>query len=193
MKNIFFLVSILIFSGHVQSQTVKEKLNDFFFDLTFHADINVIRLELKNDPDFKFYRDPNRDTTKTIIGKVKSNKNLNPICSDNQVIIQYSSGQPKKTKKISLKWSMNYRLEDLASARFDFDKLTAQFKPLFKDFSEEKKTGVQRDVTNSVTFRKDGMVVIIKLIEYINYTHAISLEYRDTWKIEAINILKVKN
>lgn len=191
MRKILFIVSaVLAFSGSLQSQSVKEKLNDFFFNLTFDADVNVIRLELKNDPNFKFYKDPNRDTTKTIIGKVKSNKNLNPVCFDNQVIIQYSSGQPKRIKKVSFKWSMSYRLEDLASARVDFDKLKTAFTPLFSDVTEAKKTGAQQEVTNAVTFTKDNIVVIIKLIEYINFTHTVSLEYRDKWKIESTDPMK---
>lgn len=192
-----FLISLLVwmallFSTTVHSQNIQEKLSEFFFDLPFWVDIDVIRTTLNSDPNFKFFRDPNRDSTKTIIGTFKTNPRLDSLVSANQVVIQYSSNAPKKNKKVSLKWTMNYRLEDLASAFVQYDKLKSDFKPLFKDAHEIKKIGEQREVLHSLILKKDNIVVTISLTQYSNFSHTVSLEYRDTWRIEQVNIIKLK-
>src|SRR5689334_19832681 len=122
MKKLVMILLVGIISvlpGFAQDHIVKEKLSDFFFGLSFNFDIDVVRSELQNNPNFKFYHDPNRDARKTIVGTMKSDKNLNPLCLSNQVIIQYSSAEAKKNKKVFLKWSMNYKVEDLPSAIVD--------------------------------------------------------------------------
>jgi hypothetical protein len=193
MKKIIFAVVVLIaLTGSTHAQTIHEKLSAFFFDITFGADISVLKIELRSDPSFKFYHDPNRDTTKTIVGTIKSNPNLNPVCFGNQVIIQYSSAEEKKVKKVFLKWTMNYRLEDLATARVDFEKLQNEYQPFFRNFLETNKTGAQREMIHTLTLKESPMTIIIKLVEYTNFTHTVSLEYKDTWKIEHIDVLKVK-
>lgn len=193
MRNVITLL-LMIVSIHASSQSteLKEKLNSFFFDLPFHTDIDVMRVELNDNPNFKPYHDPNRDNKKTIIGTIKADSNLNPVCSGNQIIIQYSSAEPKKTKKVSLKWTMNYRLEDLPYALVDFEKLKADFKPLFRDASETEKLGVQKERIKALTMHDNSITVIITLIQYLNFSHTLSLQYQDTWKIEAADILKVK-
>jgi hypothetical protein len=165
-----------------QGQTIKEKLSKFFFDISFDVDINLLRIELENNPNFKFYNDPNRDARKTIIGTIKKDENLNTLCTDNQVIIQYSSAEVKKSKKVSVKWSMNYALGDLAGAMVDFERLKSEFKPLFTHSVDTKKTGAQKEKINSLVLKEKSMNVTITLIEYINFSHTISLEYLDTWK-----------
>ena len=166
-----------------QDQVVKEKLSNFFFDLPFNFDIEVLRSELQNNPNFKFYHDPNRDARKTIVGAMKSYANLNPLCLSNQIVIQYSSAATKKNKKVSLKWSMNYKLEDLPSAIVDFEKLKSEFKPLFIDYKETIKIGAQKEEINSLVLKGESLTITITLIEHINYSHSISLEYRETGKL----------
>src|SRR5687768_17065861 len=67
-----------------QSATLKSKLQEYFFDLPFGVDIDVIKTELANSPDFKLSYDPNRDARKTIVGTFKTDKNLNPAATYNQ-------------------------------------------------------------------------------------------------------------
>lgn len=184
------ITSVLPLSA--QGPTVKQKLSNFFFGLPFNFDIEVLRSELQNNPNFKFYHDPNRDARKTIVGAMKSNESLNPLCVSNQVIIQYSSADIKKTKKVSLKWSMIYKLEDLPSAMVDFEKLKSEFKPLFSDYKETIKIGAQKEKINSLVLKAESLTVTITLIEHINFSHSISLEYRDNWKIEQADVLKIK-
>ena len=193
MQKIFLWFVVVVaspFSSFAQHQDAREKLREFFFDLHFNLDVEALRTELKSKPLVKLYQDPNRDERKTIIGTIGSDKNLNPLCIDNQIIVSYSSAEAKKTKKVSLKWSMSYRLEDLASTFLDFEKLSSEFKPLFSDVSEQKKTGVQKEKIRSLTLKDKSMIVTITLIEYINFSHLISLEYRDTWRIEKADLPK---
>lgn len=189
---LLFVVVTSVLPGVAQNQNVKEKLRNFFFGLPFNVDINVLRTELGSNSSFKFHQDPNRDEQKTIVGSIKESKNLNPLCVTNQVIIQYSSAEPKKNKNVSLKWSMNYKLEDLPSATVDFEKLKSEFKPLLSDYSETKKTGALKEKITSLTLKEKSLTIIITLVEYINFSHTISLEYRDAWKIIPTNPLKVK-
>ena len=190
----FITVLFVIVSTHAlsQSKELKEKLNSFFFDLTFYSDIDVIRAELSSNENFRPYHDPNRDNKKTIIGTIRADSNLNPVCSGNQVIIQYSTADPKKTKKVSFKWTMNYRLENLANATVDFQKLKSDFKPFFRDITESKKTGVQREDILAITMTDNSITVVITLIQYLNFSHSVSVLYEDKWKIEPTQILKVK-
>lgn len=190
---IWALIFAVFSSMSLQAQSIEKKLSDFFFDLYFGVDIDVLKKELEEKPDFKHYQDPNRDSRKTIVGTIKQDKNLNPVCSGNQIIVQYSSAEPKKVKKVSIKWSMNYKLEDLPSALVDFDKLKEEFKPLFSDIQEIEKLGAQREKIYSLILKENSITVTITLIEYINFSHILSLEYRDKWKIESVDYLKIKN
>ena len=187
------LIFMLFSSVSLQAQPVEKKLSDFFFDLYFGVDIDVLKKELEGKPDFKYYQDHNRDSRKTIVGTIKQDKNLNPVSSGNQIIVQYSSAEPKKVKKVSIKWSMNYKLEDLPSALVDFDKLKEEFKPLFSDVQEIEKLGAQSEKIYSLILKENSITVTITLIEYINFSHILSLEYRDKWKIEPVDYLKTKN
>jgi hypothetical protein len=193
MRKVVTLLLVIV-SAHASSQDkeLKEKLNSFFFNLSFYSDIDVIRAELGSNENFKPYHDPNRDNKKTIIGTIKADSNLNPICSGNQVIIQYSTAEPKKTKKVSFKWTMNYRLEDLAHANIDFEKLKSDFSPFFPDVTESKKTGAQREQVWAITMTDNSITVVITFIQYHNFSHSVSVLYQDKWKIAPTQILKVK-
>jgi hypothetical protein len=175
------------------TEELQEKLQDFFFYLSFHSDIEVIRLELTYTPGFTEYKDPNRDSKKTITGTISKHKNLNPVSAGNRVVILFSTSDPKKKKKISFKWSVDYRLEDLARALVDFEKLKAEFKPFFSDTTEQEEIGQQREQISVLILKMNRITVTIRLIRYNNFIHTLSLEYRDQWKIEAVDIMKVKN
>ncbi|HEU5289314.1 MAG TPA: hypothetical protein VFU05_01650 [Cyclobacteriaceae bacterium] len=196
MKKILAQIVIIlcfISPGEAQEEKIKEKLASIFFGLSLNVDIDVIRTELGANPDFRFYHDPNRDSRKTIIGTIEKAENLNPICPGNQVIIQYSSAESKKNKKVSFKWSMDYKHEDLASARVDFDKLKAEFKTFFKEFSETKKHGEGKEIVNTLTLKENTITIKVVLIEYKNFIHTVSIEYFDNWKIKPVQIIKVKS
>lgn len=187
------IVSVaLLLSASAQDKVIKEKLQHFFFDLSFNVDLEVIRTELGSNPNFKFYHDSNRDAKKTILGTVTKAESLNPAAASNLIIVQYSSSQAKKKKKVSLKCSINYKVEDLAIALLDFEKLKSEFKPLFTDFTERLKAGQQGEEVNTLTLKTNSIIVTITLIKYNNFIHTISLEYLDVWKIEPIDILNIK-
>ena len=187
------IVSVaLLLPASGQDKVIKEKLQHFFFDLSFNVDLEVIRTELGSNPNFKFYNDPNRDAKKTILGTVAKAENLNPVAIGNLIIIQYSSSQAKKKKKVSLKHSINYKVEDLAIALLDFEKLKSEYKPLFTDFIEKLKLGQHQEQISSLILTMDNIVVTITLIRYSNMIHTLSLEYQDLWKTEPVDILKLK-
>lgn len=187
------IVSVaLLLPASGQDKVIKEKLQHFFFDLSFNVDLEVIRTELGSNPNFKFYNDPNRDAKKTILGTVAKAENLNPVAIGNLIIIQYSSSQAKKKKKVSLKHSISYKVEDLAIALLDFEKLKSEYKPLFTDFIEKLKLGQHQEQISSLILTMDNIVVTITLIRYSNMIHTLSLEYQDLWKIEPVDILKLK-
>ncbi len=187
------IVSVaLLLPASGQDKVIKEKLQHFFFDLSFNVDLEVIRTELGSNPNFKFYNDPNRDAKKTILGTVAKAENLNPVAIGNLIIIQYSSSQAKKKKKVSLKYSINYKVEDLAIALLDFEKLKSEYKPLFTDFIEKLKLGQHQEQISSLILTMDNIVVTITLIRYSNMIHTLSLEYQDLWKIEPVDILKLR-
>jgi hypothetical protein len=195
MKNI--LLCILVYAGAIlpvsaQEKKVVEKLRDFFFAIPFESDIQVIRLQLSQDPDFKLYEDPNRDAQKVITGTLIKDKNLNPVTLGNQLIIQYSTGERKKRKNISIKWSMDYKHEDLPSVLYDYEKLKGEFMPLFTDVLEKQKNGHQGEQITTLTLKLETIIITISQIKFNNYIHTLSLEYRDRWKIEPVDILKVK-
>jgi len=192
MMLLCLVMMILIQEVSAQHQPIKEKVQDFFFALSFDSDIEVIKLQLSQDPEFKLYEDPNRDSKKTITGTVLHDKNLNPVSFGNQLIILYLSKAGKKKKNISIKWSMDYRLEDLASALVDYEKIISEFKPLFTVSTERQKTGQHQEQISSVTLQQDLLTITIRLIKYNNFIHTLSVEYYDRWKIEPVDILKVK-
>jgi hypothetical protein len=174
-----------------QRQLIKEKLQDFFFAIPFDSDIEVIKLQLSQDPDFKIYEDPNRDSKKTIVGTLLKDKSLNPVAFGNQLIILYLSNGKRK-KNISIKWSMNYKLEDLPSAVNDFEKINSEFKPLFTKVIKNEKIGQHREQISSLKFKEDALNLTITLIKYNNFIHTVSVEYSDRWKIEPVTIMKVR-
>ncbi len=175
-----------------QHQLIKNHVQDFFFDIPFDTDIEVIKLQLGQDPEFKLYEDPNRSSDKTIVGTVLKDKSLNPVAFGNQLIIVYLSKSKKKKKNISIKWSMDYKLEDLASAMVDYDKMISEFKPLFTEITERQKTGQHQEQISSWTMKMDMVTLVFTLIKYNNFIHTLSVEYHDRWKIEPVDILKVK-
>jgi hypothetical protein len=169
---------------------IEKQLQDFFFGLSFYVDIDVIRTELNATPEFKAYQDSNRDEKKSIVGTMTKNKNLNPLTTGNQFIVLYSGGA--KRKKVSFKWSINYKYEDLPSASVDFESLQTRFKPLFSEAIEKFEVGQQREQVKSLTLKEGSKTLVIKLLQFNNYIHTVSIEYKDKWKITPIDILKVK-
>lgn len=187
------VMAVFAMPMYAQHHDLKSKLQDFFFDVTLGADIEVIRTELESSPDFKPYHDPNRDTEKTIVGTIIKDENLNPVAQSNQIVVLYSTAEAKKQKKVSLKWSINYKVEDLPSALFDFEKFKSAFKPFFSDFNEREAVGQQREQISTLVLRLDAILITIRLVKYNNFNHTVSIEYRDKWKIEPIDIIKLKN
>jgi hypothetical protein len=167
-----------------------KKLQSFFFDLSFYVDIDVIRTELNANPNFKAYQDSNRDARKSIVGTIAKNKNLNPLTSGNQLIVLYSGG--KKKKKVSFKWSIQYKNEDLPSASVDFETLKNDFKPLFSEAIEKFGVGQQNEQVKSLLLRTGTKTLVIKIILFNNFIHTVSIEYKDKWRITPIDIIKVK-
>lgn len=172
-----------------QLSDVEKQIQNYFFGLSFYVDIEVLKLELASNPEFKLFLDPNRDSRNSIVGTFARDTNLNPIAASNQLIIHFSGN---KNKKISMKWSIHYKHEDFASAIYDFEKLKSTFKPNFNKAHEKNETGQQKEQTSSLTLRSGLKTIIIKLVKYNNFTHTLSLEYQDTWKITPTDIIKVK-
>jgi hypothetical protein len=182
----------LVCSASAQNQAIREKLQDFFFAIPFGSDTEVLKLQLSQDPEFKLYEDPNRDAKKTIVGTLTKDKNLNPVATGNQLIILYLPGGSKKKKNVSIKWSINYKLEDLPIALSDFEKIKSDFKPYFTDITEKLEVGEHKEEILSMILKSKPLSLTIRVIKYNNFIHTVSLEYRDLWKIEPVEILKVK-
>lgn len=178
-------------TAFAQHQALKEKLRDFFFAIPFGSDIEVIRLQLSKDPEFKLYEDPNRDEKKTIVGTLLRDKNLNPAATGNQLTILFLSGSKRK-KKVSIKWSINYKLEDLPVALADYEKMKSDFKPFFNNVTDKVEIGEHKEEILSSTMKHEQITVTFRLIKYNNFIHTVSLEYHDVWKIEPTDIMKVK-
>ena len=195
-KVVMFTATIILLTALIPcvsaQQRIKERLQDFFFAIPFDSDIKVVKMQLIQYPEFKLYEDRNRDPEKTVVGTLLRDKNLNPVAFSNQLIILYLSKAGKKKKNISIKWSMDYRLEDLAAALLDYEKIKSEFKPLFTEFTERQKTGQHQEQISSMTFQDDPLTISIILIKYNNFIHTLSVEYHDRWKIEPVDILKVK-
>src|SRR5688572_7547055 len=124
-----FMAIALVCSVSAQDHTLKEKLQDFFFFIPFGYDMEAIKLQLGQDPEFKFHQDPNRDSKKSIVSTFNKNKNMNPEASANRLIILVSHTGSKKKKNVSIKWSIDYKHNDLAIAILDFEKIKSDFKP----------------------------------------------------------------
>ena len=183
---------LLVCSASGQSQKAKEKLQDFFIVIPFGSDLEVIKLQLSEDPEFKLYEDHNRDSKKSIVGTFIKNKNLNPKASANRLVILMSPSGSKKKKNISIKWSIDYSHDDLAIAILDFEKVKSDFKPYFTDYRDEEETGPHREQIQSTILKSELLELTIRLIKYNSYIHTLSIEYRDVWKIKPADILKVK-
>lgn len=116
---------------------IKGKLSDFFFGLSPQSDLNTIKEQLRNNPEFTFHEDPNRDANSSISGSITTNKNLNPISTRNQLVISLTSLPNGNNEAVSFAWFIDYKIEDLAVALDDCEKLKSEFKPYFRDFLRE--------------------------------------------------------
>ncbi len=181
-----FLFVALLLPVVAQTKPLKENLKNYFSFLPFYVDIETMKIQLGKNAEFKFHNDPNRDASKTIIGTLGKDKNLNPVAFTNQLIIKYSPSSNKKRKNVSVKWSINYKLEDLPSALFDFEKIKSNFKPYFVNSTEKKEIGQQGEQIYSTLLERDQLVLAIRMIEYNNFIHTISIEFQEVWKIPQV-------
>ena len=177
------LITVIANYTFSQDQKIKAKLQEFFFDLPFNSGIETIKQRLNSNPEFKLYEDPNRDPAKSITGTLVKNINLNPGAIHNQLIIVFSD-ENRKLKKVSFKWSIDYKSEDLPQALFDYEKLKSDFTPYFNNIEEKEGTGYHQEETHSIILEKDPMKVTIRILKYINSGHTISIEFDDVWKIK---------
>jgi len=166
-----------------QDYEVKKRLQDFFFGLSFYSDIASLKKELKDNREFNLFEDPNRDERKSIVGSIVKDKNLNSKSIRNQLVILFSSGNGKR-KKVSFKWSIDYKLDDLPTALVDCEKIKSIFKPYFTDIIEKEGVGYHQEQIQTSILKLDTIEVIIRVMKYNNYSHTISIEYNDTWKIK---------
>lgn len=167
-------------------------LSKLFGNISFNVDIEIIRLELANTPGFHFYHDPNQDSAKVITGSLTEGDSFTRA-SDNLLVFTYSSSDQKRKKKVNIKRIFNYKHEDLAHAFFEFEKLKLVLKPFATSFVERVKTGVQRERINIFKSNIDNATIIVSLIENNNYIHTLSITYNAKWKMQPIEILKVKD
>lgn len=178
-----WLLSVVLTSlTFAQEQTVVEKLQDFFFAFPINSNIEVLRSQLSELEGFRFYADPNRDATRTITGTFGKNKRLNPVANSNQLIIMFWGTKPK-WQNVSIRWAINYKLEDLAAGLYDYEKMIVEFQPYFTDVIRKEELGQHQETIRITTLRSGSMVISVRIIEYNNLIHTVSLEYRDVWRI----------
>lgn len=161
---------------------IKKKLQDYFFGLSLEAGFDSLKLQLTSNPDFTLYSDPNRDVNSSIIGSISRSKHLNPNAIRNHIVIQFVPQSNKSKEKVSFKWSIDYKLEDLPVAVNDYERIRSDFKPFFKDISEKKEIGYHQEEIESAYLKKGPVVVTIRMLKFNNSSHTISLEYEDIRK-----------
>jgi hypothetical protein len=181
----FLCLTVIFILGTIHNVTsqdskIQEQLQNFFFSIPFKQDIQVIKKDLESNSNISLFTDPNR-TDKSITGRVIQDTHLNTKAVGNRFIITEKSTQ-KKSSLISIKWSIDFRQEDLAIALNEYEDLKNKFKPLFADFVETIKGGSHQEEIHTLTLKKEKMSVIIRIIKYNSTRHTISLEYTDTWK-----------
>lgn len=178
------LIFILMASWNLipEDSEIKKKLQDYFFELPLEASFDTVKEQLTNNPDFTLYSDPNRDAKNSIIGSISRNKHLNPNAIRNQIVIQFVPQSNKTKEKVSFKWSIDYKLEDLAVAIDDYERIRSDFKPFFKDISEKQEIGYHQEEIESWYLKKGSMLVTIRMLKFNNSSHTISLEYDDIRK-----------
>jgi hypothetical protein len=188
------LLLLALKAGPMLSQPPDSNINlsKIFGNISFNVDIEIVRLELANTPGFHFYHDPNQDSAKVITGSLTDGDSF-IRASDNLLVITYSSSEPKRKKKVIIKRIFNYKHEDLAHAFSEYEKLKLALKPFVTSYVERIKTGAQREKINIFKSTIDNATIIVSLIENNNYIHTLSITYNAKWKIQPIEILKVKN
>ena len=177
------LFLIVIGKIKAQDQEVNKKLEDFFFGLSFNSGIEVIKQRLRGNPEFEFYEDPNQNPKNSVTGTFLKNKNLNPDAVRNQLVIVFT-GNKSRRKNVSLRWSIDYKSEDLPQALFDYGKIESEFKPYFTDIKETEGVGYHQEEIHSLILKKDQMKITIRMMKYNFSAHTISIEYDDVWIIK---------
>lgn len=181
---IFFALISFLFSTLAVGQNVNEvrkKLSDFYFGLSMKSDINAIKKQLGNNPEFKIHSDPNLDPKVSISGSVSTDPNLNVMATRNQLII---AEEPYRDNVVmmSYHWFIDYKLEDLAVAQDDFRKYKDFFKPYFEDVTLKQGIGNHQEEVESIYLKEGNLEVIIKMMKSNNFSHTISIECRTLGK-----------
>ncbi|MEK6783386.1 MAG: hypothetical protein AABY93_16915 [Bacteroidota bacterium] len=183
MKRIIIIILISIPSAswtlHPGTGGIKEKLQDFFFGISLDSDIKSIKEQLNRNPEFTLHSDPNLDVNESITSSISTNKNLNPVSTRNQLVISFMPLRNRNKEAVTFLWIIDYKLEDLAIAIYDFEKFKSEFKPYFEDFSITQGLGYQQEKIELLHLQDGNLEVIIKLMKSNNLSHTISVEYKE--------------